>query len=101
MAKQGHRRFLDAMAKKYLWWEPVGRKPFEDARIIAQVLNIGDFEDAKAAVEELGEERLRDVVIHAEPGWLSPRSWAFWHYRLGLVSEREAMPPIKKRGFNR
>ncbi|HZO94967.1 MAG TPA: hypothetical protein VFB22_14580 [Candidatus Baltobacteraceae bacterium] len=89
------------MAKKYLWWEPVGQKRFDDARVIAQVLNIGEFDDARAAIEELGEDRLRDVVIHAEPGWLSPRSWTFWNYRLGLISERDPIPPLRTRRFGR
>ena len=37
---------------------------------------------------------LREVLAHAEAGQFNERSWAYWHYRLGLarVNQVPAMP---------
>lgn len=89
---------LEALSKKYLWWESDG---FTEDRLIAQVMNIGDFNDMQAVEKELGAERLREVLDHAEAGWFSPRSWSFWHYRLGATEIGNDVPPMRTRSFGR
>ncbi len=66
-------------------------------RVLAQVMNIGDYDDVQRMVEVFGEEALRDVLRHAEIGQLNARSWAYWHYRLRMA-EPEQVPslPIRK-----
>lgn len=78
--------------------------PLKDAlrypdRIIAQVMNIGDYEDVQALIEAFGEETLRKIVRHAEVGQFNARSWAYWHYRLGLIplDASSAVPPLPAR----
>ena len=60
-------------------------------RVIAQVMNIGDYADVQALVAEIGEDVLREVLARAEAGQFNERSWAYWHYRLG-VSELGQVP---------
>jgi hypothetical protein len=31
--------------RKYLWWAPVGGEPHSEDRIIAQVMNLGTYDD--------------------------------------------------------
>ncbi len=88
---------LAALAPKYLWWKPVDGARFTDDRIIAQVMNIGDLADVEAMVDALGHERLRASIARAQPGWFSPRSWTYWHYRLGLTPFDETPGPPPKR----
>lgn len=47
-------------------------------RVVAQVMDIGTYEDILRLEAGLGRERLAEVMRHAEPGWISARSWDFW-----------------------
>ena len=64
------------------------------ARVMAQVMDIGEFADVQALAAEPGDAVLCDVLRHAEAGQFSPRSWAYWHCRLGLslVGQVPALP---------
>ena len=83
---------LETLKKKYLWWEPIEGVPFREERVIAQVMDIGDSDDMRALASEVSDERLRSVISLAQPGWFSPRSWSYWHYR-GLSRNEDAVPP--------
>ena len=66
-------------------------------RVIAQVMNIGDYSDVHALATLVGDDVLRDVLTYAEAGQFSERSWAYWHYRLGLAKLDEVPPtPVRK-----
>jgi len=90
---------LERLTPKYLWWEPVSDRGFEEDRILAQIMNIGDFFDMQEVEKEVGKERLRQVIAKAQPGWFNPRSWHFWHYRLGITNIGDDVPPLKTRTF--
>lgn len=49
-----------------------------------------------AQVMDLGDQRLAQVLLHAEAGWFSPRSWTYWHRKLDLAP-RDAIPPLPQR----
>jgi hypothetical protein len=42
--------------------------------VIAQVLELGTFEDGEGLRHALGDGRLAQVLQRAKPGWFSPRS---------------------------
>lgn len=84
---------LARWAKRYIWWKSVPDALRYPDRIIAQVMNIGDYDDLLELIATFGEEALREVIRHAEPGEFNGRSWAYWHYRLGMVP-LEASAPI-------
>lgn len=67
-------------------------------RVIAQVMNIGDYADVQSLVSQVGDEVLREVLTHAEAGQFNERSWAYWHYRLGLSSV-DNVPALPVRRF--
>ena len=77
---------LKPLASKYIWWKTPEEAVVMPERVIAQVMNIGDYADVQALVSQVGDEVLRDVLMHAEAGQFNERSWAYWHYRLGLSS---------------
>lgn len=79
-------RLLRAMARKYIWWLSPAQALARPHLIVAQVMNLGDYEDVCAMEVALGRERLADALRAAEPGRFSPRSWSFWHRRLGLAT---------------
>jgi hypothetical protein len=82
---QPDRTMLKRLASKYIWWKPPDEAVAMPERVVAQVMDIGDFDDMQALAEAVGDEYLRRVLQHAEAGFFSKKSWAYWHYRLGLA----------------
>lgn len=90
------RDLLARLARKYLWWKTPAEAMATPERVIAQVMNLGDFEDVQALANRVGDEVLRDVLTRAEAGQFNARSWVYWHYRLGLA-EVDHVPPMPMR----
>lgn len=90
------RELLGQFAAKYIWWKTPGEALQYPDRVIAQVMDIGDYDDVQQLVAQVGDEYLRRVLIRAEIGQFSERSWAYWHYRLGLVAPGN-VPPMPQR----
>jgi hypothetical protein len=93
------RDLLRDLASRYIWWESVPEALLFPERILAQVMNLGTYEDLVRLFNAFSVEELRYVVIHAEPGWFNERSWAFWHVRLGLTANTDPPPPLPARTF--
>lgn len=89
---------LKPLARKYIWWKTPEEAVAMPERVIAQVMNIGDYYDVQALASQAGDEVLRDVLTHAEAGQFNERSWAYWHYRLGLSSV-DHVPALPARKF--
>jgi len=85
---------LALLAQKYIWWKSPQDAVDQPERVIAQVMNIGDFEDVQRLEALAGTEMLVDVLTQAEIGQFTPRSWSYWHYRLGIaaIGEVPALP---------
>lgn len=92
----GDRATLERLAEKYVWWKTPAEALAYPQRIIAQVMNIGDYGDVQALAERVGDGRLRQCVQDAEIGQFNARSWTYWHYRLGLAQPGE-VPPLPTR----
>jgi hypothetical protein len=89
---------LKALAGKYVWWKTPDEAVTMPYGVIAQVMNIGDYEDVQAMASVLGVECLCDVLTRAQAGQFSERSWAYWHYRLDLAAPGQ-VPPLPVRSF--
>lgn len=87
---------LSRLARKYIWWLPSEQAAKMPQRVIAQVMNIGSYDDVQKLVNTTSDEYLREVLAHAEIGQFNERSWSYWHYRLGLA-EPGAVPPLPAR----
>ena len=91
-----HHALLSKLARRYIWWLSPSEAMDYPARVVAQVMNIGVFEDSSRLAETLGDDCLRAVLRQAEAGQLNARSWHYWHYRLGLA-EPGHVPPLPVR----
>jgi len=89
---------LKPFASKYIWWKTPEEAVAMPERVIAQVMNIGDHSDVQILASQVGDEALREVLAHAEAGQFNERSWAYWHYRLGLSSVDD-VPALPVRRF--
>ena len=93
----GVREELRRCAARYIWWERPDEALRRPNRVIAQVMDIGDFEDARRMSSALGMDKIRDVLLHSEAGWFSERSWNYWCNRLGVVKPGDPLPPMPQR----
>lgn len=94
----GHidRNALRQLASRYIWWKTPDEALDMPERVIAQVMTIGDYADVQQLVHLVGDDVLREVIAHAQAGQFDQRSWAYWHYRLGLASV-DHVPPLPLR----
>lgn len=81
----------------YIWWETAETAVAWPERLIAQVMDRGDWDDLLDLENAFADELLAAVLQNAQAGWFSPQSWAFWHYRLGLTPFDASAPPLPRR----
>lgn len=89
-------KLLKQYAAKYIWWSTPGETGSRSERFVAQVMELGDYDDVQIVAQEVGDEYLKEVLTHAEPGQFSGKSWTYWHYRLKLAKPGH-VPPLPKR----
>ena len=68
---------LQYFAGKYIWWQKPTAVTDDPHRIIAQVMNLGTFEDVRALEAKVGTEVFKQALINAKPGEFSERSWNY------------------------
>ena len=98
MAQDAYHELLQD-ATRYIWWEKPNEAIRCPVRVIAQVMNIGDFDDVSRMASIIGLDQLREAVLHAEPGWFNERSWNYWCYRLGITAPGDPLPQCPNEGF--
>jgi hypothetical protein len=94
------RETIAEFGRKYLWWEPVGRQPHSDDRIIAQTMNLGTYDDILLLEQTVGKFGLVGIMLRAEPGWISDRSWEFWRGRLSFATGAAIPDKAPRRSFH-
>jgi hypothetical protein len=93
------RETIAELGRKYLWWEPVGGQPHSEGRIIAQIMNLGTYDDILLLERMVGKSRLVEIMLRAEPGWISERSWEFWRGRLSFAAGAAIPDKAPRRSF--
>jgi hypothetical protein len=98
--KPASKELLSELERKFFWWEPVGSEPRSAARIIAQAMSLAGFDDIIRLERELGPDRLVEIMLRAEPGWIDARSWQLWRGRLTLATGRDVPTEAPVRSFD-
>jgi len=86
--------------RKYLWWEPIGGQPHSEDRIIAQTMNLATYDDILLLKRMVGKSRLVEIMLRAEPDWISDRSWEFWRGRLSFATGAAIPDKVPRRSFH-
>src|ERR1039458_3495449 len=86
--------------RKYLWWKLPGGQPHSDDRIIAQAMNLGTYDDILLLEQTVGQTRLVEIMLNAEPGWISGRSWEVWRGRLSFATGAAIPNEARRRPFD-
>jgi hypothetical protein len=94
------RQAIAQFGKKYLWWAPVGDQPHSTERIIAQTMNLGTWDDILLLEETVTPSRLVEIMLQAQPGWFSERSWEFWRGRLSYATAAAIPEQPPRRSFD-
>jgi hypothetical protein len=54
---------LKRLAGRYIWWKMPDEAAAMPARVIAQVMNLGDYDDVQILVKHVGDAALRDARL--------------------------------------
>jgi hypothetical protein len=86
--------------RKYIWWEPIGGQSHSEDRIIAQTMNLGTYDDILLLEQTVGQSRLVEIMLRAQPGWINDRSWEFWRGRLSFATGAAIPDKAPRRSFH-
>jgi hypothetical protein len=75
---------LRRIASRVVWWDTPERVLAREDDFLCRVMALGNLADVNYIEETYGPDRLRRALRVAPPGVLDPRSWHYWHHRLGL-----------------
>jgi len=91
---------LLAVARRVVWFKQPEEALADPVHFLAHVMTYGTAEDLQALNDSVGADALREVLRHPPPGVFDGRSWAYWHYRLGLTPPGQPVPPLPQRCFD-
>lgn len=83
------------LAKRYVWWETPDWALQHPTVFLANLMNLGNWDDIQLARHLLGDHTLKQALLEAPPGYFSYRSWDYWNLKLGI----KPIPPLPKRDF--
>ena len=63
-------------------------------------MSMAGFDEIRQLERVIGCNRLVDIMIEAEPGWIDERSWEFWRGRLALATGRRIPDKAPVRSFD-
>jgi hypothetical protein len=86
---------LHRIARKVAWWRPAEETLARPDDFLCRVMVWGSWEDAQETLSAFGAERMRGALRHAPAGVFDPRSWHYWHHRLGEWD----VPPLPVRAL--
>jgi hypothetical protein len=75
---------LRRIASRVVWWDTPDRVLAREDDFLCRVMALGTLQDANYVEDTFGSDRLQHALRSAPPGVLDPRSWHYWHHRLGL-----------------
>ncbi len=76
---------LTELMRRYVWWESSEWAYAHPDIFLANVMNLGSWDDIQALRRNIGDEPLKAVLIHPPPGYFSYRSWDYWHVKLNML----------------
>ena len=85
---------LAKVAKRVIWFEKPDEALADPIRFVTYAMTYGTHEDMKVIRQYLSDDDLRETLAKAPAGIFDPRSWAYWHLKLG---QYPAPPPPTRR----
>jgi hypothetical protein len=79
-----------------VWFEKPEKAIADPVRFAAYAMTYGTHEEMKIIRQYLSDDDLREALAKVPPGIVDPRSWAYWHLKLGHYPP----PALPKRVLN-
>jgi len=84
---------LKQLARRYVWWNtPAWALKHLDI-LLANTMNLGNWDDIQMLRKAVGDEALKRVLHQAPAGYFNYRSWDYWHVKFDI----KPIPPLPKR----
>lgn len=74
---------LEAIARRVIWFEEPEQALTNPERFLAYAMTYASYEDMTAIRKHVTDDELREALHNAPPGIIDPRSWSYWHLKLG------------------
>jgi hypothetical protein len=84
------------VARRIIWFEPPEQALAEPIRFMAYAMTYARHEDMRLIRLYVTDDEMREALDNAPPGIIDPRSWAYWHSKMG----RYPPPPLPVRKFD-
>jgi len=89
---------LRDLAARYVCWR--SEAPPSEDRIIAQVIELGTWDDIRRLEAAFAPDELRAAMLRAAPGWIGERSWSFCRGRLLHAGAGPTPEEVPRRKFD-
>lgn len=83
------------IARRVIWFESPEKALANPLQFLAYAMTYARHEDMRVIRQFVSDEDFREALDNAPPGIIDPRSWAFWHLKMG----RHPPPPLPRRTF--
>ena len=84
---------MQEIARRIIWFEPPERALANPIRFMAYAMTYATHSDMSVLRQYVSDEDFQEALAHAPPGIIDPRSWAYWHLKMGHYPP----PPLPKR----
>ncbi len=74
---------LEQVARRVIWFEDPAEALSDPVRFIAYAMTYAVHEDMNVIRRHVSDDELREALNNAPPGIIDPRSWNYWHLKLG------------------
>jgi hypothetical protein len=84
-----------AISRRIVWFEEPEEALKNPLRFVAYAMRYATHQDMNVIRRFIDDDALKEALRHAPAGIIDPRSWAYWHVKLGIFPP----PPMPERKF--
>lgn len=74
----------DAIARRVVWFEKPQDVLSDPGRFLAYAMTYATPADMKIIRRYISDDDFRALLLQIPPGIVDPRSWAYWHAKMGI-----------------
>jgi hypothetical protein len=73
-----------AISRRILWFEEPEVALANPIRFVAYAMRYATHQDISIIRRFVDDDALKEVLLNAPLGIIDPRSWAYWHVKMGI-----------------
>ena len=83
-----------AVSRQVIWFEEPEQAVSDPVRFLIYAMTYATFENMEIIRQHVTDDDMRDALRNAPPGIIDPRSWSYWHLKLGQYPAPEL--PVRR-----